>query len=326
MNAVAAHAGGSRALRARHEKVVIVTRKTMLEELVQRFNTVGQAKFYLEHAGQQIGAIEAAHARYHEALARVVELVPPGIRQQVIDRAFLPQYSFGETDLVTTVGPDGLVVNTAKYLAGQPIVAVNPDPAEVEGVLLPFVVRDVQRTFRAAIYGDIRSTAITMAEAVLSDGQRLLAFNDLFIGARSHVSARYRLAHKDKSEEHSSSGILISTGAGSTGWLRSVYAGAASVANRFGRVVAPPADGGRFQWDADKLVFVVREPWPSKTTGANIVSDVITRRTPLTVVSRMAENGVIFSDGVEADFLSFTAGLTATIRIADKKARLLLPH
>lgn len=320
-------ATAARALHARHEKVVIVTRQTVLEELVQRFNTPGQAKFYLEHAGQDFSNVEAAHARYHAALARVVELVPRGIKRHVIERGFLPQFSFAPTDLVVTVGPDGLVVNTAKYLHGQPIVAVNPAPAEVEGVLLPFVVRDVQRAFHEAIYGEARSTSVTMAEATLSDGQRLLAFNDLFVGARTHVSARYRVSHRDRAEEHSSSGILIATGAGSTGWLRSVYAGAAQVAQGSRRRVgAEGADSGRFAWDAERLVYVVREPWPSKTTGATIVHGTITRGQPLTVVSRMAEGGVIFSDGVEADFLSFTAGLTATIRVADRTARLLLPR
>lgn len=316
----------ARALRARHEKVVIVTRKTALEELIQRFNTAGQAKFYLEHAGQDFAGVEAAHARYHAALARVVDLVPRGIKHHVVERSFLPQFSFGSTDLVVTVGPDGLVVNTAKYLDGQPIVAVNPDPAEMEGVLLPFVVPDVQRALHEAIYGEARSTAVTMAEAILSDGQRLLAFNDLFIGAKSHVSARYRVSHRDGAEEHSSSGILIATGAGSTGWLRSVYAGAAQVAQSSRRRGARGIDSGRFAWDAERLVYVVREPWPSKTTGASIVHGVITRGHPLTVVSRMAENGVIFSDGMEADFLAFTAGLTATIRVADRTARLLLPR
>ena len=305
---------------------MIVTRRTVLEELVQRFNTPGQAKFYLEHAGQDFGGVEAAHARYHAALDRVIELVPRGVKQQVVERGFLPQFSFGESDLIVTVGPDGLVVNTAKYLDGQPILAVNPDPAEVEGVLLPFVTDDVQRAFHEAIYGEARSTSVTMAEAVLSDGQRLLAFNDLFVGARSHVSARYRVSHRDRAEEHSSSGVLIATGAGSTGWLRSVYAGAAQIGHTVRRSGAREADGGRFPWDAKRLVYVVREPWPSKTTGASVVHGVITPGQPLTIVSRMAENGVIFSDGVEADFLSFTAGLTATIRVADRTAKLLLPR
>lgn len=324
MNTVAAKSP-NKVLRARREKVVIVTRKTLLEELVARFNTTGQAKFYLEHAGQDFAPIEAAHQRYHAALDGVRRLVPSGVKHQVIDRAFLPQFAFGEDDAVITVGPDGLVVNTAKYLESQPIIAVNPDPNEVEGVLLPFTIRELERGLNATILGNARVQAITMAEARLNDGQHLLAFNDLFVGARSHVSARYRIAHGKQTEEHSSSGILISTGAGSTGWLRSVYAGAARIVQGFGGKVTPPPNGGRFAWNEDKLIYAVREPWPSKTTGANIVYGVITRDKPLVLTSRMAENGVIFSDGVEADYLAFTAGLSATIRVAEKKANLVMP-
>src|SRR5215813_15417911 len=161
-------------LRARREKVVIVTRKTALEELVTRFNTPGQARFYLEHAGQDFSPIEAAHARYHAVLDDVRGRVPSGVKRQVIDRAFLPQFSFGEADLVVTVGPDGLVVNTAKYLDGQPILAVNPDPKEIEGVLLPFAIDEFPRVLAAAVHGEMRVQHVTMAEAVLNDGQRLL--------------------------------------------------------------------------------------------------------------------------------------------------------
>jgi NAD kinase len=311
--------------RARHEKVVIVTRKTMLEELVARFNSVGQAKFYLEHAGEDFAPIAAAHERYHAALDAVRALVPAGVRQQAIDRSFLPQFSFDPSDLAVTVGPDGLVVNTAKYLDGQPIVAVNPDPAAIEGVLLPFSAKDVRDALTVAIYGEPRLQRITMAQATLNDGQLLLAVNDLFVGVRSHVSARYHITHGEQSEEHSSSGILISTGVGSTGWLRSVYAGAARIVAGLGGAVTPPPEGGRFGWDEDKLVYAVREPWPSKTTGAGLVYGVITRDRPLVVASHMAENGVIFSDGVEADYLGFTSGLTATIAIAERHASLVMP-
>jgi hypothetical protein len=286
---------------------------------------VGQAKFYLEHAGQDFAPIEAMHCRYHAALDAVRALVPAGVRQQVIDRAFLPQFAFDPADLVITVGPDGLVVNTAKYLDGQPIVAVNPDPAQVEGVLLPFSATDVRPALDAAIRGEASIRRITMAEATLNDGQHLLAFNDLFVGVRSHVSARYRIAHGDQSEEHSSSGILVSTGAGSTGWLRSVYAGAARIVEGWGGTLAAPSEGGRFAWDEQKLVYAVREPWPSKTTGASLVYGVITPDRPLVVASHMAENGVIFSDGVEADYLAFTSGLTATIAIAARQASLVVP-
>lgn len=324
MNTVAARIS-SKALRPRREKVVIVTRKTALEELVSRFNTVGQARFYLEHAGQDFVSIEHAHRQYQTVLEEVRALIPVGVKQQVIDRAFLPQFTFSQSDLIVTVGPDGLVVNTAKYLDGQPIVAANPDPSKIEGVLLPFTHKNLRGAVTTSLYGEPATRKITMAEAVLNDGQKLLAFNDLFIGAKSHVSARYRIETQGESEVQSSSGIIVSTGAGSTGWLRSVYTGATRVVEALGGSVTPPLNEGRFPWDAEKLVFAVREPWPSKTSGSRLAYGVITPATPLTIRSEMAENGVIFSDGVEVDYLAFTRGITATIRVSDKKATLVMP-
>jgi NAD kinase len=307
----------------RFEKVVIVRRRTELEELVQRFNTVVQARFYLEHAGQDFAPVEARHNRYQQALDGIRSSIPRGLKQQVIERDQLSQFSFYPADLVITVGPDGLVVNTAKYLDGQPVIAVNPDPEIIDGILLPVTVDRFSPALHDTLRGASRIKAVTMAEARLSDGQRLLAFNDLFIGPRSHVSARYRIHYGEQAEEQSSSGLIVSTGAGSTGWLQSVYAGAAGVVESLGGRVSPPPGSGRIPWDADYLTFAVREPFPSKVTGTRIVFGTITRDKPLLLDSRMAEHGVIFSDGIEQDYLRFNAGVTATITLADRKANLV---
>jgi NAD kinase len=305
--------------------VVIVTRKTALDELVERFSTKAQARFYLEQAGQDFEPILQAHARQQQALTEVRRAVPRTIKSQVIDRQLVPRFTFGTDDLVVTVGQDGLVSNTAKYLKGQPIFAVNPDPACFDGVLLPFTPATVAREMHTALYETVTTRSVTLAEVRLSDGQRLLAFNDVFIGARSHVSARYRIEVGDRSEFQSSSGIIVSTGAGSTGWLRSVYAGAVGVIEALGGQVVAPPDGGRFQWDADHLVFSVREPFPSVATETSIVHGIVTSDTPLHVISKMPENGVIFSDGVESDYLEFRSGSELTVATAPDKARLVVP-
>lgn len=319
MNAVlnrAAEAG-----RALFEKVVIVTRRTELEELVARFNSVPQARFYLEHAGQAFEPIAARHAKYHAVLDTVRRAVPRGLRAQVIERAFLPQFLFDAADLVLTVGPDGLVVNVAKYLEGQPVFALNPDPGTIDGVLLPFTIDRFEGAFRQTLQGEQPLRPVTLAEARLNDGQSLLAFNDLFIGARSHVSARYDIAQGGRRETHSSSGIIVSTGAGSTGWLQSVYAGAAAVVTALGGQVQPPPE--RLPWDTDHLMYAVREPFPSKATQTELVFGAIDAEHPLTLRSHMADNGVIFSDGMEDDFLAFNAGATATIGLAPNRAQLV---
>jgi len=310
--------------RASFEKVVIVTRRTELEELVARFNSVPQARFYLEHAGQAFGPIAARHARYHAVLETVRHAVPRGLKSQVIDRAFLPQFLFGEADLVMTVGPDGLVVNVAKYLQAQPVFALNPDPGSIDGLLLPFSVERFGDAFQRTLQGEQPLRSVTMAQARLNDGQSLLAFNDLFIGARSHVSARYEIAQGERRETQSSSGIIISTGAGSTGWLQSVYAGAAAVVTALGGQVQPPPERGRLPWDTDHLMYAVREPFPSKATQTALVFGAIDAERPLSLTSHMADNGVIFSDGMEADFLAFNAGSTASIGLAPNRAQLVV--
>jgi NAD kinase len=306
------------------DKVVLVTRKTALEELVERFNSRAQAKFLLEKQGGSFADIEAAHATYHAALAMLKTAVPRGVRLQTIDRGFLPNFLFGPHDLVVTLGPDGLVVNTAKYLREQPLLAFNPDPQRMDGVLIPFAATQAAAWLPSAIDDTIPTKLITMAVAKLDDGQSLFAVNDLFIGQRTHVSARYRLAYRKKAENQSSSGIIVSTGAGSTGWYRSILAGASGIAAGLGdQTAAKLRERYRFAATAAELRFSVREPFTSKITGATIVYGHLRAGEYLAIVSQMPQGGVIFSDGIESDYLNFESGRLAYISVADRKVHLL---
>src|SRR5262245_25836202 len=125
-----------------YDKLILVTRRTRLEELIDRFNTRGQAKFYIEHAGGDFLEYEREHEAYHRSLDRLRRDLDFGIPRQVLDRSLVPTVMFGARDLVVTLGQDGLVANVAKYALGQPIVAVNPDPERFDGVLLPFLPED----------------------------------------------------------------------------------------------------------------------------------------------------------------------------------------
>ncbi len=303
------------------EKIILVTRKTRLAELVERFNTRAQAKFYIEHAGGDFGdyvAEDDAYLRALEALHRSLEL---GLRVQQIHRDLVPTFLFAATDLVVAVGQDGLVANVAKYVGTQPVVAINPDPARFDGVLLPFEVPQAGAAVRRVLDGTSRVREITLAEARLADGQRLLGFNDLYIGARSHVSARYRIGVGERHEAQSSSGVLVSTGAGSTGWLSSVVTMAARVAAFTGGTAGKPLHLG---WDDPRLVFVVREPFTSRHSQATLVAGVVEPGNTLALESQMPSGGVIFSDGIEADALAFDSGAIATIGAAAQRTRLVV--
>ena len=302
------------------DKIVLVTRKTRLDELIERFNTQAQAKFYIEHAVGDFASYLLEHEAYQRSLEIVRRSIETGLKIQVMDRALVPTYVFAKSDVIVTLGQDGLVANAAKYVGGQPILAVNPDPARFDGVLLPFQPDEVRANLERTLAGKARVRSVTLAEAKLKDGQRLLAFNDLFIGASSHVSARYRIRCGDKHENQSSSGIIVSTGAGSTGWLSSIFNETSGILSFLG---GAPVEPVRMKWEEDRLFFVVREPFVSRHSQATIVAGAVPRDASLALESQMPANGVIFSDGVEADHLDFSAGAIANIRIAPEMARLV---
>jgi NAD kinase len=311
---------------AEFEKIVVITRKTALEELIERFNTREQARFYIEHLGASFEEYQAAHDTYHAGLNTLKRAVPHSVRTQFIERSFLPTFTFGDHDLAIALGPDGLVVNTAKYLSGQPLLAFNPDPQRIDGVLLPFRIDWAGAILPRVLQGHFSLKRISMAKAQLSDNQTLYAVNDLFIGQASHVSARYRLRLGRQTEDQSSSGIIVSTGAGSTGWLRSIVTGAARVVAAINKTQPTEiaVDDCRFDWEAEALHYSVREPFVSKVSGAQMVFGRVEAQEKLEITSQMPQNGVIFSDGIEDDYLTFNSGTVANIRVAEKKVHLIV--
>ena len=292
---------------AAYEKLVLVTRRTRLEELIDRFNTRGQAKFYIEHAGGDFSEYEREHDAYQRALERLRRDLDFGMPRQMMDRSLVPTYTFGEHDLVVTLGQDGLVANVAKYALAHPIIGINPDPERFDGVLLPFRPEDAKSTVAGVFEGKAVTRAVTLAAMQLDDGQRLLAFNDLFIGTRTHTSARYRIAVRGFTEAQSSSGVLISTGVGSTGWMSSVFNMAGGVTTFAGGQSARPM---QFTWEDPRLIFAVREPFISRHSAASIVAGLIEKDQEVVLESLMPSGGVIFSDGIEADYLEFNAAMS----------------
>jgi NAD kinase len=303
-----------------YKKTVMITRKTRLQELVERFNTRSQAKFYIEHAGGDFADYEREDDAYRLALETLRRSLDFEMPLQMVDRSLVPTFQFQAQDLVVTLGQDGLVANTAKYVGSQPIVAVNPEPGRFDGILLPFLPDQARSAVAQVIEGKARVHEVTLAEVKLADGQRLLAFNDLFLGARSHVSALYRIACGKKSEVQSSSGILVSTGAGSTGWMSSVFNMASGVACFCGGAPVKPV---RMVWGDRRLLYVVREPFVSRHSQAGIVAGMLESGQELVLESLMPSGGAIFSDGMEADFLQFNSGATARVRAAETRARLV---
>jgi len=174
---------------ASDRKVVLVTRKTRLEDLIAKYLTPAQARFYVEHLGADFSDYQREHDVYLEQQHRTLQTLEQWGRYQVIERGFLPNFIFGPADIVVALGQDGVVANTMKYLDGHPLIGLNPDARRYDGILLPFGANDLAALLPEVAAEKRPFKTVTMAKATLANGQVLHAVNDLFIGARTHTSA-----------------------------------------------------------------------------------------------------------------------------------------
>lgn len=280
-----------------------------------RHGTREQARFHLAQRDVRLEEVEARHHRFEAVQAEVARAIPLSFRRTRIVRDDLARFVFEPSDVVVAIGQDGLVANVAKYLLeGQPVIGINPDPAQNAGVLAGHAPERAEELVQRAAEQRLAIEARTMVEVRLDDGQRLLALNELFVGHRSHQSARYVLSapgSEAKREHQSSSGIVVATGTGATGWARSI------VRERGGEHALPsPVD----PW----IAFFVREAFPSPATGTSITEGRIAKDACLSVRSEMGDGGVVFGDGIEEDRLAFGWGTGARIGVAKERLHLVI--
>jgi NAD kinase len=295
-------------------RIVIVHRRTELQELLDRHATRGQAEFFLRTRGRSIQDVQTRHDRLAAALAALRGAVPAEWRQAEVERADLSRFLLTAEDIIAVVGQDGLVANAAKYLNGQPVIGVDPEPGANPGVLVRHSPHAAARLLQeAALAGPVerlRCQELSTVTARLDDGQELSGLNEVFIGHASHQSARYQLTTPGgRTERQSSSGLIVSTGTGATGWCASI------ALERGGRPLPAPTDSS--------LAWFVREAWPSPITGTSLTEGALAAGETLRITVS-SDQLVVFGDGMEDDRLTASWGQEITVQLGDRPLRLVV--
>jgi NAD kinase len=291
-------------------RVVLVHRRTELTELLERHGTRGQAAFYLRTRGQRIEDLEDRHAAVTSARTAVAAAIPPDWRRGLVERVDLPRFLFAPDDLIVVVGQDGLVANVAKYLADQVVIGIDPEPGRNPGVLVPHRPKAAAGLLAAVVGSAPSIETLSMVTAVTDDGQELTALNEIYLGQPTHQTARYTLrVPGGLAEAQASSGLIVATGTGGTGWCRSAWL------ERHSSLALPAPAEARLAW-------FVREAWPSPATGTAFTEGSLAGGEVLEVTAE-SDQLVLFGDGVETDTVPLTWGQTARLRVSSRSLRRL---
>lgn len=292
-------------------RVVVVHRASELDGLLARHATLGQGEFFLRSRGRDLSEVRGRHEALQGALATVAGAIPVDWRRGTVERADLDRFAFSPQDVVVAVGQDGLVANVAKYLQGQPVIGVDPEPGQNPGVLVQHRPQAVAALLEAVAAGRAGVQPRAMVAAEADDGQSLVALNELYLGHPTHQSSRYRLTVPGLgTERQSSSGVIVGSGTGATGWCASL------ASQRGGRDRLPGPQ-------EDRLAWFVREPWPSPSTGTSLSAGLLSAVQRL-VLDVESDGLVIFGDGVESDYLSLGWGQRASVHLASRRLALVV--
>lgn len=191
----------------------------------------------------------------------------------------LKENDFKDIDLVISLGGDGTFVRAANFIKNQLILGINSDPKTSEGALVSLLSDEVEK-LNDILDGKYKTIIRERAMVLLNDKEiKESVINAVFVGAASQFHcSRYIVNFNDKQEEHRSSGILVSTGTGSTGWFKS-------------------AGGKVFAHDEKKLKFIIREPYVgNRVYVPKLLSGEIEKDKSIEIVSMRDYGGVLAVD------------------------------
>ncbi|MEO1269415.1 MAG: NAD(+)/NADH kinase [Myxococcota bacterium] len=265
-------------------RTLVVHKRSALEEYRRADAAQGHTNTeeLLEAGSEAVARLRPSHERHQLSLDQVrAELEQRSWPHDVVYRGELESVS--GYDLIVTVGGDGTVLDVSHRLTdATPLLGVNSDPVSSVGYFCATTGADFAETLTGVISGSVKAFELSRFRIAINDV--LIdppVLNDILIAdGNPAATSRYILEVASHREEHRSSGIWVSTPAGSTAAIRSA-----------GGIVLPLG--------SQLLQYLVREPYLPPHGRYNLLGGVQPIGDGLTVISRM-RTGCVFLDGPHA--------------------------
>ena len=159
---------------------------------------------------------------------------------------------------------------------------------------------DFERKLKRVLAGKYKIKKLHRLEAYLGNKKvHELALNEFYISSeKEYHTARYFLTLRGKKERQKSSGVLISTAAGSNAWIKS-------------------AGGKILPSNSNKFEYLVREPYCGRVSAkCSLVNNVLSKNEKIEIEFEMS-NGILIADSLSKEH-SFKAGQKVMVKMSNK--------
>lgn len=182
---------------------------------------------------------------------------------KILDKEFEVSYSWKNTltkselddiEIIIAIGGDGTVLSASHFVKDKPLLAVNSSPGKSVGALTTISLNELPKKLEQ-LKEKIETENLERMEIVINDKSlEPLALNDIFIGnERPYHPSKYEISFNNKKEKQLSSGLIFSTGTGSSAWFKS-------------------AGGKPFSPQSRFIKMIVREPYRSKLSNPSMLN------------------------------------------------------
>jgi len=283
-------------------RVLVVYKKDAYQQYVQEQQDPHLVRL-LRQGNPDALDMQRAHAAHEASLNGVVH----ALRQLSVefDVAYRADLKITRRyQLVVSVGGDGTFLQAARSVTRTPLLGVNSDPQRSEAVFCAATRRTFAGLCRRALQGRLPELRLYRLQLILN-GKRLepRALNDVLVVHDDPATmSRYRLRIGALEETQKSSGLWVSTAAGSSS-----------------AVLA--AGGVRLAWSAKGFQYRPREIYRGRLSRCRLRGGVLSPRASLRVTWLM-RRGAAFIDGPHvkvplrfADRLDIRLNLTDPLRV-----------
>jgi NAD kinase len=290
-------------------KILVVQKKSKFEQDLEKYGSLEEYKRICDLQNHLFEKIHQSHLRQEESRRFLRSNVFP--RAEYVFRDQLKEISIPDFDLVVSLGGDNHFTYVAHETRPKLILGCNSDPETSVGALLGFSVESLQRALvsgkgnfgleewsliATTLYyptGEVVETVPTVSEISIRNNS-------------PDLISRYLVCFDGLKEEQKSSGLLVYTGAGSTGWVASCF----------------PKKTGPFPKDQGYFQVYAREPRRKDKTWEHFRLIDFRVEDEFEVISEM--NGGIAIDSLTERNYPFPPGTRAVFRLGKEKLKVLV--